>query len=98
MSTILEVLTAFLFLRWKNNAQLINLRTITITLCIVKAFIREDRRQERGSINRNFNSGYKTQFKKSTGTRFKCSNIQSLHSLSRTFLSVGSSWLVVPAS
>lgn len=40
MSTILKVLTAFLFLRWKNNAQrLINLRTITITLCTVKAFI-----------------------------------------------------------
>lgn len=40
MSTILKVLTAFLLLRWKNNAQpLINLRTITITLCIVKAFI-----------------------------------------------------------
>lgn len=40
MSTILKVLTAFLSLRWKNNAQrLINLRTITITLCIVKAFI-----------------------------------------------------------
>lgn len=40
MSTILKVLTAFLFLRWKHNAQrLINLRTITITLSIVKAFI-----------------------------------------------------------
>jgi hypothetical protein len=40
MSTILKVLTAFLFLRWKNNVQrLINLRTITITLCPVKAFI-----------------------------------------------------------
>ena len=40
MSTILKVLTAFLFFRWKNNAQqLIDLRTITITLCTVKAFI-----------------------------------------------------------
>lgn len=40
MSTILKVLTAFLLIRWKNNAQrLINLRTITITSCIVKAFI-----------------------------------------------------------
>lgn len=40
MSTILKVLTVFLFLRWKNNAQrLIDLRTITITLCTVKAFI-----------------------------------------------------------
>jgi hypothetical protein len=40
MSTILKVLTAFLLFRWKNNAQqLIDLRTITITLCTVKAFI-----------------------------------------------------------
>ncbi len=41
MSTILKVLIAFLFLQWKNNLQrLINLRTITITLCTVKAFIK----------------------------------------------------------
>ncbi len=40
MSTILKVLRAFLLLWSKNNAQrLINLRTITITLCTVKAFI-----------------------------------------------------------
>ncbi len=40
MSTILKVLTVFLFFRWKNNAQrLIDLRTITTTLCTVKAFI-----------------------------------------------------------
>jgi HAMP domain-containing protein len=40
MSTILKVLTAFLFFLWNNNARrLINLRTITITLCTVKAFI-----------------------------------------------------------
>jgi hypothetical protein len=40
MSTILKVLAAFLFFRWKNNAQqLIDLRTITTTLCTVKAFI-----------------------------------------------------------
>jgi hypothetical protein len=40
MSTILKVLTAFLFFWWKNNVQqLINLRTISITLCMVKAFI-----------------------------------------------------------
>ena len=40
MSTILKVLTVFLFFRWKNNPQrLIDLRTITTTLCTVKAFI-----------------------------------------------------------
>ena len=40
MSTILKVLTVFLFLQWKNNPQrLIDLRTITTTLCTVKAFI-----------------------------------------------------------
>ena len=40
MSTILKVLTVFLFFRWKNNAQrLIDIRTITTTLCTVKAFI-----------------------------------------------------------
>jgi hypothetical protein len=40
MSTILKVLTAFLFFWWKNNVQqLINLKTISITLCMVKAFI-----------------------------------------------------------
>lgn len=40
MSTILKVLTVFLFFGWKNNLQqLINLRAITTTLCTVKAFI-----------------------------------------------------------
>lgn len=40
MSTILKVLTAFFLFRWKHNAhQLIDLRTITTTLCTVKAFI-----------------------------------------------------------
>lgn len=40
MSTILKVLTVFLFFRRKNNVQrLIDLRTITTTLCTVKAFI-----------------------------------------------------------
>lgn len=40
MSTILKVLTVFLFFRWKNNAQrLINLRTLTTILRTVKAFI-----------------------------------------------------------
>jgi hypothetical protein len=40
MSTILKVLTAFLSFRGRIiHARLINLRTITITLCTVKAFI-----------------------------------------------------------